>query len=137
MACYTVPFHRGGTFGGIVNVDLSVKYFERLGEWLRDLDFGGRSYGFVISRAGLIISHPLAEYDFAARVAAGQGPRHLTELGTADAEFQELTLRMLDEDAGAAAALDPSTGRAATWLLRRVQPAGWTFVAVVDEAAPA
>lgn len=133
MVCYTVPFYRGGEIAGVITVDLSVRYFERLGEWLSELDFGQRSYEFVISRAGLFISHPLPEFDFATLAAADKPPRSITEPGAANEDFLELTRRMLREETGSGTAVDPSTGRPATWLFGRVRPAGWTFVAVVEE----
>lgn len=133
MVCYTVPIHRQGRFVGIANVDISVKYFERLGGWLRELDFGQVSHGFVISRAGLIISHPQPAFDFAALAATDRPPRHLTQLSESDEAFQTLARRILVETAGSGTAIDPTTGRPATWEFARVQPAGWTFVAVIDE----
>jgi hypothetical protein len=133
MVCYTVPFYRNELLAGVATVDLSVRYFERLGNWLRDLNFGQRSYEFVISRAGLVISHPRAEYDFARLAAANARARNIAELGGADASFRALTRRILAEESGSATCVDPSTGRRATWLFGRVRRAGWTFVAVVDD----
>jgi hypothetical protein len=133
MVCYTVPFFRQGQLVGVASVDLSVRYFERLGSWLSDLNFGQRSYEFVVSRAGLVISHPRAEYDFARLAAANLRARNITELGGADEGFRALTQRILTEESGSATCVDPSTGRPATWLFGRVRPAGWTFLAVVEE----
>ncbi len=135
MVCCTVPIRRGGRFVGIANVDISVKYFERLGGWLRELDFGEASHGFVISQTGLIISHPRPEYDFASLAAADRPPRHLADLGGGDA-FAALARRILAEESGTGTAADPTTGRPATWMFARVRPAGWTFVAVIEAGGP-
>ena len=134
MVCYAVPIHRREGFAGVVNVDLSVRYFERLGGWLRELDFGQRSYEFVISRAGLFISHPLPEYDFASLAATDKPPRNIAEIERSRRGLLALTRRMLREEMGSGTAIDPSTSRPATWMFGRVRPAGWTFVAVVEGA---
>jgi len=133
MVCYTVPFRRRGRVAGVVTVDLSVKYFERLGRWLRELDFGQQSYGFVISRSGVVISHPQPDYDFACLAAADRPPRHLDELEGAADLVRRLTGGTGEELSGSGQVTDPRTGRLATWLFARVQPAGWTFVAVIEE----
>jgi hypothetical protein len=138
MVCFTVPFFRQGAIAGVATVDLSVRYFERLGGWLRELDFGRRSCEFVVSRAGVFISHPSRDFDIASLAAAERRPRDITEWGPADEAFRALTRRVLDEESGSWSALDPDTGRPVTWLFRRVRPAGWTVVAVVqDVEAPA
>jgi len=133
MVCFTVPLFRRGNIAGVSSLDLSVKYFARLGDWLKELNFGQQSYGFVISRTGVFISHPQPQYDFASLAAAEKPPRNLTDLDGGD-DFRALTRRMLDEPSGSGAALDPATGRPATWLFARVKPAGWTFVVVIDES---
>ena len=133
MVCFTVPFYRQRRIAGVVTVDLSVKYFERLGRWLRELDFGQRSYGFVMSGSGVYIAHPHADYDFASLAAAEKAPRSITELDGADEDFRALARRMLDETRVSGMAVDPSTGTASSWLSARVRPAGWTVVAVIDE----
>jgi hypothetical protein len=132
MVCYTIPLTRNGSIAGVSSLDLSVKYFARLGDWLRELDFGQQSYGFVISRSGVFISHPQPEYDFATLASAEKPPRNITTLAGTDQAFRSLTRRMLEETSGSGTAIDPSTGRPATWLFARVKPAGWTFVVVID-----
>ncbi len=132
MVSYTVPFNKNDGFAGVVNVDLSVRYFERLGDWLKDLDFGQRSSAFVISRAGLVISHPLPEYDFAALAATDTPPRNITDLST-DEHSRALIRRVLRDETGSGTIVDPSTGRPATWLFERVRVAGWAVVAAVEE----
>ena len=87
----------------------------------------------MVSKAGVIISHPLREYDFAALASANKTPRNICRLEGADEDFIKLTHQMLSDEVGTGIATDPSTGKPATWLFGRVRPAGWTFVAVVEE----
>ena len=137
MVCYAVPFHRAGKVAGVVTLDLSVRYFERLGQWLKELDFGQRSHGFVTSKSGVIISHPDPAYDFASLAARSASPRTLAQIAGTDRDSEILTARINAEIAGSGAAVDPVTGRPTTWLFARVQRAGWTFVVVIDESTDA
>ena len=58
MVTYTTPIRRGEQLVGVLTLDLSVQYFEVLRGWLKEVNLGGNSYGFVISPSGVIISHP-------------------------------------------------------------------------------
>jgi serine/threonine protein kinase len=135
MVTYSGPVRRRGQVAGVLTLDLSVEYFDLLRGWLKELNLGGHSYGFVISRAGTVISHPHPGYDFAHVAAAGRKPRTIAELAAADADFAALARRMQAGEAGAGTARDPSTGRPATFLFAPVPSAGWTFVAVIEEPA--
>ena len=138
MVTYAVPFRRGGEPAGVATVDLSAAYFGRLGEWVRELDFGPESYGVVLSRAGVVVSHPDPACDFAAHAAAGLPVLHAEQLSPGDEAFRVLAGRMLGDPAGTGSAADPASGRPATWVFHRVRSPGWTFADVVpDEARPA
>jgi len=137
MVTYTAPIRRGGQIVGVLTLDLSVGYFDLLRDWLKEVNLGGHSYGFVISPNGVIISHPHADYDLAHRVAANRPPRKVTELEGADASFKSLIQRMQTEERGSGVAIDPATGTPATFLFARVPSAEWTFVAVIDDASHA
>ena len=136
MVTYAVPFRRGGEPAGVATVDLSAAYFGRLGEWVRELDFGPASYGVVFSRAGVVVSHPDPACDFAARAAAGVPPLHAERLSPGDEAFRALAERILGEPAGTGSAADPVSGRPATWVFHRVRSPGWTFAAVVPDDRP-
>jgi tRNA A-37 threonylcarbamoyl transferase component Bud32 len=123
MITCSVPFRRQGKIAGVVTADLSIRYFQRLGEWLKDLDMPAEDYGFVISGAGAFLMHPNPKY----------GPSvKITEVAefTSDAGLAELTRRLLAEESGVAAARDPATGRPATIYFARVAATGWTVVIV-------
>ena len=137
MVTYSAPIRRGGQIVGVLTLDLSIRYFELLRGWLKEVNLGGNSFGFVISPSGVIISHPHADYDLAHRVAANKSPRKVTELGEADASFKSLIQRMQTDESGSAVAIDPATGKPATFLFARVPSADWTFAAVIDDAAQA
>ncbi len=116
MVTYTTPIRRGEQLVGVLTLDLSVQYFEVLRGWLHDVNLGGNSYGFVISPSGVIISHPHPQFDLAQLVAANQKPRKITELGDVDESFTALVRLMQNEETGSGTAIDPSTGKRATFL---------------------
>lgn len=133
MVSYSVPFRRRGEIIGVLTVDLSINdFFKRLGGWLEELKLGHqgqRSYGFVLSGKGIFISHPDPAY---------QHPRTITTQGgvPADATFTELAQRILqNRKTGTGRAIDPCTGRLATFLFARVPTADWSFVAVIEQPA--
>jgi serine/threonine protein kinase len=135
MVTYTAPIRRAGQIIGVLTLDLSVGYFQLLRDWLKEVNLGGHSYGFVISPSGVIISHPHADFDLAQRVAANKPPCKVTELERADPSFKSLVQRIETEESGSGVAIDPATGRPATFLFARVPSAEWTFVAVIDDAS--
>ncbi len=64
MAEYSVPFFKKGANGekipiGIVYLDYSI---EDLTKAIKNLDLGKSGYGFLCSRDGLLMSHPISEY---------------------------------------------------------------------------
>jgi sigma-B regulation protein RsbU (phosphoserine phosphatase) len=135
MVTYSAPVRRGDRIVGVLTLDLSVQYFEVLRGWIRELNLGENSYGFVISPAGTIISHPDRGYDFAHVAASEKRSRKFADTGGADAEFAALVARMQRGEAGSGTARDPSTGKRSTFLFAPVASAEWTFVAVVEEPA--
>jgi serine/threonine protein kinase len=130
MVTVSSPIRRAGSLVGVLTFDLSVRYFDVLRGWLRELQPGKRSYGFVLSQSGVVISHPSAAYDFA-RVAPGRTPSRITDLGD-EASFKRIADVIRTQGTGSASAIDPTTGREATFLFAPVRSAGWTFVAVVE-----
>ena len=130
MVTVSSPIRRGESLVGVLTFDLSVSYFEVLRAWLKELQLGNGSYGFVLSQSGVVISHPSATYDFA-RVAPGRAPARITDLSN-DPGFVQIAGLIGQHKTGGASALDPTTGRKATFLFAPVRSAGWTFVAVVE-----
>ncbi len=132
MVTYTTPIRRKEQLVGVLTLDLSVQYFDVLRGWLKEVNLGANSYGFVISPSGVIISHPHDEYDLAHLAASNKPPRRITELAGADPLFTALIQRMQHEESGSGIAVDPATGKPASFLFAHVPSAGWTFVAVID-----
>lgn len=132
MVTYTTPIRRGEQLVGVLTLDLSVQYFEVLRGWLKEVNLGGNSYGFVISPSGVIISHPYEAYDLAHLAATNEPPRKITKIADTDPSFTALIERMQHEESGSGIAIDPATGKTASFLFARVPSAGWTFVAVID-----
>ncbi len=123
MITCSVPFRRNGKIAGVVTADLSMRYFERLSQWLKDLEMPEEDYGFVISRSGTFLMHPNPAYAM---------PRKITEepAFASDDRLGELTRRLLAEDRGIAAGRDPDTDRPSTFYFARVAVSGWTVVIV-------
>ncbi len=141
MVSYVAPLMRGDKFVGVLTVDLSLAYFDQLRGWLAVLNFGPRSFGFVMSQTGNVLSHPNADFDFGGRFEAGhKGARKLSDPETSDPSFAALTGRMLKEGHGEIRGTDFTTGRPATFMFARVQldrthpdREWWTFVMVIEE----
>jgi hypothetical protein len=130
MVTISSPIRRGEALAGVLTFDLSVGYFDVLRGWLHELQLGADSYGFVLSRSGVIISHPSADYDLS-RTARGKAPARVTDLSS-DPGFARMAGLIATQQAGSATAIDPTTRRQATYLFAPVRSAGWTFVAVVE-----
>jgi serine/threonine protein kinase len=126
MVTFSTPIRRNGALVGVLTFDLSVKYFDVLRRWLEEVRLGEGSYGFIVSRTGMFISHPHPDYDFTRAKSA-----RITDVSK-DATFIALANDMRQERAGRGSAVDPSTGRQATFLYAPVPSAEWTFVAVVE-----
>jgi hypothetical protein len=129
MVTFSAPIRRGGSVIGVLTFDLSVRYFDVLRGWLEELQLGNRSYGFVLSQTGVVISHPSSKHDLA-RASSARAPSRVADLGD-DPSFIEVTKRIQTDGTGRAPAIDPETGETATFLFAPVRSAGWTFVAVV------
>jgi serine/threonine protein kinase len=104
MVTFSSPIRRGDSFIGVVTLDLSVKYFEVLRGWLDELRFGEHSYGFVVSRSGVIVSDP--------HLRASSQP-------------------IAQNGAGSHSVIDAATGQRSTFLTAPIPSADWTFVAVI------
>jgi tRNA A-37 threonylcarbamoyl transferase component Bud32 len=124
MITCSIPVHRHGKLAGVVTADLSIRYFERLGQWLKDLELPEEDYGFVVSRNGTFLMHPNAAYAL---------PTKITDVPafTDNAGLSDLSQRLLSTEAGVVEASDPDTGRPSTFYFARVPATGW-IVVIVD-----
>jgi hypothetical protein len=129
MVTVSTPIRRGAVLVGVLTFDLSVKYFDVLRSWLKELQLGDNSYGFVLSQSSVFVSHPFPDYDFA-RASAGKAPARMTDVG--DPSFREIATLIQQNRAGSGTAVDPMTGNRATFLFAPIPSAEWTFVAVVQ-----
>lgn len=133
---------RGEEAIGVLTIDLSIKHFFEQGKmknWLQDLNFGSRSYGFVVCNSqrdwnnksnkqkGIFISHPATHPDF-------HYPHSMMDLRSADPAFYQMAQRILSGETGRASARDPATGKPSSFLFAPVPSAEWTFVAVIEES---
>jgi hypothetical protein len=130
MVTFASPIRRGRSRVGVLTFDLSVQYFDVLRGWLEELQLGDRSYGLVLSQSGIVISHPSSEYDLA-RVSSERTLSRVADLGY-DINLPDITKQIQERGVASASAVNPMTGRPATFLFAPVRSAGWTFVAVVD-----
>jgi hypothetical protein len=127
MVTFSSPIQRGGSSIGVLTIDLSAKYFDALRGWMDELGLGSSSYGFVLSQSGVFVSHPDAGLDF----AAAKRSRRIADVERADPSFLTLSDVMGRGQPGRQSAVDPTTGKPATFLYAPVPSANWTFVAVV------
>jgi predicted Ser/Thr protein kinase len=123
MVTFSVPIRRGGRFVGVVAADLAIDYFRKMRVSLDDLELGADFYCFLFSPGGWILSHSQDCYEF---------PRPQSDLNKllVHADFRRIVERMHKETNGQARAIDPLSGKEATFLFARVPSAGWTFVIV-------
>jgi hypothetical protein len=132
MVCYCVPFGQGREPTGVVTVDLPVAWFNDLWSWLKQLNLGEKSYGFVMTRTGDIISHPHIDGQMWRRPGRKEVPPNIKDLAGDEPEFAQLARRMMSGEAGSGTAIDPTTGKRSTFLFAPVgRQADWTFVAVI------
>jgi serine/threonine protein kinase len=129
MVTVSTPIRRGSALVGVLTFDLSVKYFDVLRNWLKELQLGDNSYGFVLSQSSVFVSHPFPDYDFA-RASPGKPPARMTEVG--DDSFKAIAKLIQQNRWGSGTAVDPMTGNRATFLFAPIPSAEWTFVAVVQ-----
>jgi serine/threonine protein kinase len=134
-----IPFKRNGRVAGVVTVDLSVRYFSVLRDWLqRELKLGQGSYGFILSNTGGLITHPHTDLDLwrddpQPRTTRDTPPPRVTDLPGIDPTFRALVESIQKGEDGSARAVDPMTGKEATFLFVPMKSLGWTFVAVVPD----
>ncbi|HJZ53738.1 MAG TPA: cache domain-containing protein [Gemmataceae bacterium] len=139
VVSYTAPLRRRGDdrpIGvqpiGVLTVDLSLDYFERLGSWLKNPSFGTESYGFVLSATGCVIGHPHLGPNPLGR-KDGESGADIRAVWP-DPAFRNLVATILahtGDDVGEVTGIDPATGRPGQFLFAKFKPAGWVFVAVI------
>ena len=120
MVTFSMPFERKGRKAGVVTVDLSLEYFRALDRSMRKSDVGGNSHVFVLTKAGTIVSHPNAKFQFPA-AGASYPKQHPSPLWS----------RILSGDQGTARGVDLVTNQPAEFLFAPVRTAHWSTVAVI------
>jgi hypothetical protein len=125
MVTFSAPIHRRGQFVGVVAADLAMDYFRTLRDSIDRVNLGPKSYSFLVSCGGRILSHPLDRYEFPGSDA------DLTKIPQ-DPSFRLLVEQWTRTLHGQRKAVDFSTGRNAAFLHSRISAAGWTLVTVVD-----
>jgi hypothetical protein len=121
---------------GVLTVDLSLEYFQHVAGWLKELDLGAGSYGFVISSEGRVISHPRLPFEQVVRKDEPSRKGDRIQDVWRDPEFVALIDSMLRHKGpavGRASGTDPGTGRRAQFLYARFKPGDWVFVTVIPE----
>jgi hypothetical protein len=126
MVTYSEPIHRDGQFIGVVTADLSLAYFLQLKRWLDELQLARGDYGFVVSRAGTLISDANPEYQMGRRIDEFAGAQ-------ADPAFANLLELIHRHESGLVHGTDLWTGDPVRYLVAPVPSAGWSFVAVVPD----
>ena len=123
MVSFSAPIRRGGRLVGVVTADLAIDYFRKMRVSLDNLELGADFYCFLFSPGGHILSHSLDRYEF---------PNPQSDLNKllVQADLRRVVERMHKETNGLARAIDPLSGKEATFLFARVPSAGWTFVIV-------
>jgi serine/threonine protein kinase len=137
MISYSLPMKRNRQPVGVLTVDLRMEYFKQVWPWLRELNIGESSYGFVVNGTGIsdgtgadstgaFVSHP--KYGPGDR--EDQPPGNITDLGAIDSALAQ---RILQGETGRGTGIDPATSHRLTFLFHPVRSTGWSFVAVIEE----
>jgi sigma-B regulation protein RsbU (phosphoserine phosphatase) len=126
MVTYSEPILRDGQFIGVVTADLSLAYFLQLKHWLDELQLSRNDYGFVVSRAGTLISDANPEYQMGRRIDEFAGPH-------AAPAFRELLDLIHRHEPGLVHGTDLWKGNPVRYLVAPVPSTGWSFVAVIPE----
>ena len=123
MVTFSAPIRRGKRFAGVVVADLAIDYFRKLRTSLDDLELGTDFYCFLFTPGGRILSHSQDHYEF---------PNPQSDLNKIlrHPSFRHAVEQMHNEADGLAKAIDPLSGKEATFLFSRVPSADWTFVTV-------
>jgi serine/threonine protein kinase len=142
MVGYSVPMWRDGKEEpvGVLCIDLELEYFTEVWGWLKELNLGKKSYGFVVNGKGCTAGKGqdtegvfLSHRKYGAGKTADRPPKKITELEATDPAFTKLTGRILNGETGQGTAIDPDTGKRSTFLFTPVSFTGWVFVAVVED----
>jgi serine/threonine protein kinase len=125
VACM-VPFRRAGAFTGVVTLELSTNYLNKLRDNLDQLRLGRDSYPFLITAEGTCLCHRIDEYAF---------PSEKSKLKRIQGypSFVALLERLTQEENGEVEAIDFTTGQPAVFRFARVPTTGWTFVVVTPK----
>ncbi len=126
VARYGVPFYKPGSNGrgepiGVVFLQLLLNQIKTL---VGSLDLGKTGYGFILSKKGRFLSHPIEKY-----VKTG-----LTLFDLADQQ-EDGTLRLVGAQvitgkSGSAEHIDPKSGQQSWIFFEPIPSTGWSMVVV-------
>jgi len=124
MVTFTVPFRRNGQLAGVVTADLALSYFLKLRTCLDEYRVCTNGYGFLVSKQGTILSHPVAAFDFPAPGAQLVNRQD-------DPAVAALLKQIREGKPGSCQGSDFATGQPVTFCFAPVPSSGWAYVAVV------
>jgi phosphoserine phosphatase RsbU/P len=123
MVTFSAPIRRNGQFLGVVSADLAIDYFRNMRESIKRLDLGPDTYGVVVTKHGVILSHPDPKYQY-------PGPKSNLKAIPLDSSVRELLPRIPKEEDGIGVATDPMSGKLATYFFSHISPSDWTFLII-------
>ena len=127
MVTYSVPFYREvegkDRFAGVVTADLSLSWLE---EMIDSLKIGKTGYGFLVSREGMLITHPDKSLIMKKSVLVSDG----LKLGGTLNIVKRL---MAKEKIGFVLATEPSTGEKVWMAYAPLHSTGWFLAAVFQK----
>ncbi len=123
MSSYAVPFYKNvdgqRKFAGIVIVDISLEYLRDIVSSIKILKSG---YGFLISRNGTFVTHPIKEYIMNETIFSVAEQRN-------DASLRENGRRMINGQSGfsAQAVKSAVTGKSCIMTYVPIKSNGWSL----------
>jgi len=120
IVSYVSPIIKDGEFVGIGGVDVSLEYVDEVVSEVRTFDTG---YAFMVSNAGILLSHPTHK-DWI-------GKKNLYDLG--GEELKTASLNIINGVGGHLETTDPTTGKTVIMFYEPVETGDSAFVLVVPK----
>ncbi|NWF91509.1 MAG: SpoIIE family protein phosphatase [Syntrophaceae bacterium] len=126
MATYSVPFYKKGEkrlFRGVVTADLSLEWLQEVVASIRVLQTG---YGFLVSKNGMFVTHPLKELIMNATLfglAEREGDDNLRKIGR----------RMIRGESGFVSLKGAAFGKPCRMYYAPIPSCGWSLAVVFPE----
>ena len=120
MVSYVSPIIKDGEFAGIGGVDVSLEYVDEVVSEVRTFDTG---YAFMVSNAGVLLSHPTHK-DWI-------GKKNLSDFG--GEELKKASFNIKKGVGGHLETTDPTTGKTVIMFYEPVETGDFAFVLVVPK----